>query len=91
MPNLKSAKKDLRQNKVRRARNLSAKRELRTYIRKFREACAAGNVEEATAALPKTFQKLDRAAASKLIHKNTASRLKSRLAIRLHKIEAPAK
>lgn len=91
MPNLKSAKKDLRQNKARRVRNLSAKRELRTYIRKFREACAAGDVALATAALPKTFQKLDRAAASKLIHKNTASRLKSRLAISLHKVEEAAK
>lgn len=88
MPNLKSAKKDLRQSIARRARNLSDKRELRSLVRKVREACDAGNVSTATELMPKAFQKLDRAAAANLIHKNTASRLKSRLALRLNKVEA---
>ncbi len=88
MPNLKSAKKDLRQSIARRAVNLSIKRELRTYIRKLRAACDAGNVADATAMYPQTAQKLDRAAAKHLIHKNTASRLKSRLAIRINSIKA---
>ncbi len=90
MPNLKSAKKDLRQSIARRARNLSVKRELRTYIRKVREACAAGNFAAALEAYPGCCQKLDRAASKNIIHRNTASRLKSRLSARIKSVEKAA-
>ena len=49
MPNIKSAEKRLRQNRKIRIRNKSAKSALRTRIRKFEEAVAAGDRAGATA------------------------------------------
>ena len=46
MPNTTSAKKRMRQDAVRRARNRSTKSSLRTQLRKVREAIAAKKVEE---------------------------------------------
>lgn len=79
MPNTKSAAKRLRQSNERRARNRSIKSNLRTNIRKVREAIAAGNVEGAESACKDTARRLDRAASSRVISENRASRLKSRL------------
>ena len=79
MPNSESAKKRLRQNVVRNARNRSVKSVVRGQIRKVREAVAAGNVEESETAFRLAAKKLDQAAAKKVIHANVASRTKSRL------------
>lgn len=79
MPNTASAKKRLRQNEKLRMANRSTKSTLRTQLRKVREAVAAGDKEKAQAELRLAQKKLDRAAASNLIHKNAASRTKSRL------------
>lgn len=79
MPNTKSAKKRLRQNEERRARNRSARTVLRSQVRKVRESVAAGAVDQAQATFQETARKLDKAGASKLIHPNKAARLKSRL------------
>jgi len=79
MPNTKSAKKRLKQNKEHRARNRSVRSNMRTHIRKVREAVAAGNIEEAEQVYRLTAKRLDRAGSSRLIHPNKAARLKSRL------------
>jgi len=79
MPNTKSAKKRLKQNKEHRARNRTVRSNMRTHIRKVRDAVAAGNIEEAEQAYRLVAQRLDRAGARSLIHKNQAARLKSRL------------
>ncbi|MCA9270700.1 MAG: 30S ribosomal protein S20 [Planctomycetales bacterium] len=83
MPNSRSAEKRLRQNIVRRDRNRSAKSALRTAIRKVREAAAAQDVAKADAELRVASKLLDQTAAKKVIHRNTASRLKSRLSARV--------
>lgn len=70
MPNIKSAKKRLRQNEKRRVRNQAAKTRIKTETKK---ALAGG---EATSA----FSVIDRAAAKGIIHPNAAARRKSRLA-----------
>ena len=81
MPNTTSAKKALRQNEARRLRNRAQRSALRTVIKKFRAAAMAGTDAEATETMFRTAVKmLDQAAAKHLIHKNTASRVKSRLA-----------
>jgi len=79
MPNIRSAKKQLRQNVVRKRRNLAIKRALRTQVRKVREATAAGEIDRAESEFRVAVKKLDRAGAKNIIHRNAASRLKSRL------------
>jgi small subunit ribosomal protein S20 len=79
MPNSKSANKRLRQNVAHRDRNRSVKSDLRTQLRKVREALAAGDVATAEAGYILVAKKLDRAGANNIMHRNTASRTKSRL------------
>lgn len=79
MPNTPTAKKRLRQNDKRRAANRSRRSALRTQIRKVRAAAMAGDFETVVKELRLANRRLDQAAAANLIHRNTASRLKSRL------------
>ncbi|MCA9102763.1 MAG: 30S ribosomal protein S20 [Pirellulales bacterium] len=79
MPNSPSAKKRLRQNVVRRARNRSIKSAVRSQLRKVREAIAAGDLEKSNNEFRLAVKKLDSAAADRVIHANAAARLKSRL------------
>ena len=83
MPNTKSAEKRLRQNIVRRARNRSIKRTVRTQCRKVREAITAGDVERAEAEFRLAAKHLDRAGGKNLIHPNAAARIKSRLSAKI--------
>jgi small subunit ribosomal protein S20 len=89
MPQTKSAKKRLRQNIVRRERNRAVKRAVRTQCKKVLEAVQAGNVEGAKAELKAAAQKLDRAAAHKIVHRNAAARTKSRLSARIKALQPP--
>ena len=79
MPNTASAKKRLRQNEKLRAHNRSMRSRMRSQIRRVREAVAAGDSETAQAEFRIAAKRLDQAAAKNLIHKNKASRSKSRL------------
>lgn len=79
MPNTASAKKRLRQNDARRLRNRSSRSEMRTSIRKVREAVQAGDADLARTTYITAQKKLDKAAAKGLIHRNAAARSKSRL------------
>jgi small subunit ribosomal protein S20 len=88
MPTSRSAKKRLRQNLARRARNRAIKSSLKTQVRKVREAAAAGDVARAQAELRLAAKKLDQAAAKGVIHKNTAARHKSRLNALVRKAKA---
>ena len=78
MPNIKSAKKRVKVNAVKAARNKAARSALRTEIKNANAAIVAGeNKEEA---LKAAVKKIDQAAAKGLLHKNTAARTKSALA-----------
>ncbi|GAB4131088.1 hypothetical protein JCM17478_15090 [Thermopirellula anaerolimosa] len=59
--------------------NRSIKRSVRTQCRKVREAVAAGDVAQAESEIRKAAKLLDRAAAKRVIHPNSAARTKSRL------------
>lgn len=83
MPNSISAKKRLRQNLVRRARNRAQKSVLKSQVRKVREAIVAGNLEAAEAEFRLAAKRLDRAAAKNVVHANLAARVKSRLSAAL--------
>lgn len=79
MANSKSAQKSQRQNESRRERNRQQRSALRSFVKKVRKLADDGKVEEAREIFPTVQKKLDQAAAKNLIHKNKASRLKSRL------------
>jgi len=78
MPITQSAKKALRQNIRRRARNLAQAKTLKETIKKFKKAPSAE-------LLSQVYKKLDKAAKTNVIHKNRAARLKSRLSQLLKK------
>jgi small subunit ribosomal protein S20 len=82
--NIKSQIKRNRQNEKRRMRNKAVKSSLKTAIRKFNEATAAGDTENATTLLRQASQKLDKAVSKGVIHKNQAANRKSAIAKRLH-------
>jgi small subunit ribosomal protein S20 len=88
MPNTPSAKKRMRQDSVRRARNRATKSGLRTQLRRVREAITAKDAEKSQAEFRTMAQKLDRAAASKVIHANRAARTKSRLSAAIKALKA---
>jgi small subunit ribosomal protein S20 len=78
--NIKSQIKRIRTNEKRRLRNKAVKSELKTYVRRTREAISAGEKGPAESALRIAVKKLDRAAAKGVIHKNQAANRKSSLA-----------
>ncbi len=83
MPNTPGAKKRHRQSLVRRLRNRATKAELKSSLRKIAELVKANKVAEAETEFRATTKKLDKAASSKVIHANRASRVKSRVSARL--------
>jgi small subunit ribosomal protein S20 len=83
MANHFSALKRARQTTTRTARNRANTSQLRTALRKFREALQSGKSADAKTAFSGTVSMIDKAAKNGLIHKNAASRYKSRLNARL--------
>ena len=79
MPNNASAEKRLRQNKVLQARNKSIKSAVKTQVKKVLAAAEAGDIELAETEYRLAAKKLDKAGAKQIIHRNAASRKKSRL------------
>ncbi len=91
MPNTRSAKKRLRQNIKRRARNRHWKSTMRTAIKKVRKAVEAKDLELAKEELRKASSIIAKVASKKIIHRNTASRYTSRLYKLVNKLEAQTK
>jgi len=79
MPNIKSAKKRMRSNAKKADVNTLITSSMKTAIKKFEKEVKAGNKEEASNNLNIAIQRVDKAMASGLVHKNKAARLKSRL------------
>lgn len=87
MPNIKSAKKELRKGSKRRVYNLDIMGNLKDLIKKSRKAIEAKDAKAAEL-VTKTLKAFDKAAQKGVIKKNTASRGKSRLQIRLNALKA---
>ena len=88
MPNSKSAEKRLRQNTVRKAHNKSIKSAVRTSVKKVLSAVDAGDLAAAEEQFKTAAKKLDQAGSKGVIHKNAASRKKSRLQHAIKKAKA---
>ena len=76
MANIKSQIKRNRQNEAAHERNKAVKTNLKSAIRKFREAAEAGS-EDAKKLAADAAKKLDKAASKGVIHKNQAANRKS--------------
>ncbi|MDE2001216.1 MAG: 30S ribosomal protein S20 [Patescibacteria group bacterium] len=83
----KSAKKAYRQNIRRRAKNSAQKEAMKKVLKSYKKLVAAKKADEARALLPKVYTILDKTAKTGAIKKNTASRMKSRLAKSLVKLK----
>ena len=81
----KSALKANRQNIKRREHNRALRSRLRTGLKTIRKSLDSKNVEGAKTALKDMQSLVDKMATKGIIHRNTASRYKSRLAARLSK------
>ncbi|CAM3585378.1 30S ribosomal protein S20 [Smaragdicoccus niigatensis] len=85
MANIKSQIKRIGTNEAARQRNQSVKSALKTAIRQFREAVAAGETDKAGDLLKSASRKLDKAASKGVIHTNQAANKKSAMATALNK------
>ena len=85
MPNSMSARKRLRQASRRRLQNRQVKSAIRTRTRTLLEM---ESPDEAQAALSDLYSMLDRAAARRVLHPNTAARRKAQLARHVEKLSA---
>jgi small subunit ribosomal protein S20 len=83
MPNLASAKKELRKSVKRNERNRKVKEGLKKMTKQSLKAIAAKE-EKAKQLVHKTLKALDKAAQKKVIKKNTSNRKKSRLHLKLN-------
>ena len=79
MANSAQARKRARQNVKQRAKNVSQRSIVRTYIKRVVAAIEAKSYELATEAYKKAVPVIDRMADKGIIHKNKAARHKSRL------------
>lgn len=86
MANIKSSKKRIKVTQAKTLRNKMVKSALKTSIKKYETAIVAGNVDEAKVLLGSTIKSIDMAASKGMIHKNVASRKKSRLTLKLNKL-----
>lgn len=86
MPNIKSAAKRVEITRVRTIRNARIKSALKTSIKKFEEAMKAADREEAGTKLRNAVVTIDKAVTKGILHKNAASRKKSRLTKRYNNL-----
>lgn len=88
MANSPQAKKRANQAEKRRRQNASLRSVVRTSIKKVIAAIASGNADDARQAYSAAVPIIDRMADKGIIHKNKASRHKSRLSAQVKALAA---
>jgi len=81
--NIKSQMKRIKTNEKARQRNQAVKSSVKTAVRKFRAAAAAGDKEKAVELQRAAARTLDKAAGRGVIHANQAANKKSAMAKRV--------
>ncbi len=84
MAHSKSSKKRIFIGERNEARNKAIKSRVKTFVKKVLSAVEAKNVDEAKAALQVAYKELDKAVTKGVLKKNTASRKKSRLSLKVN-------
>ena len=88
MSNTPGARKAIRKIERRTEVNKARRSRVRTYLRRFDEAVAAGDKTAAETAFTEAQSELMRAVSKGVVHKNTGSRKVSRLAAQLKRLQA---
>jgi len=91
MPIKKSAMKALRQSRRKAERNMLVKDSIEYLRRMVRKAIEAGDVKKAETVAKDVIRSVDKAVQNKVMKKNTAARIKSRLAAKLKTLAADEK
>lgn len=86
MAHTKSSKKRIVLGERNRLRNQAVKSRVKTFVKKVIAAVESNNVDEAKTALSVSFKELDKAVTKGVLKKNTASRTKSRLSLKVQKL-----
>lgn len=91
MAHRRSSIKKIRIDKRRRAVNVRVISELKTVTRKVANLIAQKNADGAAKESHELFSKLDKAVKKGVLHKNVASRRKSRISLRINslKVQTP--
>ena len=84
MPNIKSAKKRVKIIEKKTLRNNMIKSAYKTSVKKFEQAIADNNMDEAKTLFSEATKKIDQACSKGVIVKNTAARKKSALSKKLN-------
>lgn len=88
MPNIKSAKKRVKVIEKKTLINRMHKTELKTAVKKFEAAIESKDAANVKTCFNYAVKKLDQGVSQGIIHKNTAARKKSQLALKLAKFDA---
>ena len=88
MANIKSAKKRVLIAEANRQRNVAFKSAIKTAIKKSLSLAASDDKDALDASVSKVYQLCDKAVYKGILHKNTASRKKSRLTKAINKLMA---
>lgn len=88
MANIKSAKKRVLIAEANRQRNVAFKTSIKTAIKNALELASGEDKEALNSAVSKVYQLCDKAVVKGILHKNTAARRKSRLALAVKKATA---
>lgn len=83
-----SSKKRARQSAKARTRNRARKSIVKTQLKRYEQTLQASNLDVAQEQFTQLVRKLDKVSATSTMHKNTASRLKSRMARQLNALKA---
>ena len=86
MANIKSAKKRVLIAEANRQRNVAFKSSIKTAVKRVLELAQGEDKEALNASLSKVYQLCDKAVSKGILHKNTASRKKSRLTLAVNKL-----
>ena len=86
MANTPGSKKAVRKIEQRTAVNRARRSRVRTFLRRFEEAAAAGDAQLAASAFVEAQSELMRAVSKGVVHRNTGARKVSRLAAQLKKL-----
>ena len=86
MPQIKSAKKRVKQTAVRAARNRQVKSRAKKAVRSLIQLTSEGKAEEARNTLPQVLKVVDTAWSKGVWHKNKAARTKARLTKKVNEL-----
>ena len=82
MPQIKSQKKRVKTNEIRRQRNVAVRSRIKTYVKEAEDALEKKDADLIDTTIRKAISVIDRACTKGVLHRNSAARKKSSLSRR---------